>query len=594
MKRLHQWLSLERLTLVLYLLLWPPFFVLLSRQSESPTVLGRWTPRMFVLLVGMAGFLAGATYLLFRRGASSRAANCEEHLTSPSTPTTADQGPSSRRLATLRVDGLAAFVRRTRTDRRIAWLAHGIPLTLLLAGIVYCGILGVVVTPALAICAANAVLLIVVWEMILIFPLRAASEQRELVKKLLFTCFTLLLALLLVEGLAASFQVGRFLDWHINPPHLDVRHRSAEFDVRVVTNDQGLREQATIEPSSNVYRIVVVGDSMTFGWGVDASECFAKVMETRLTVSLPHERIEVINMGRPGTSPIDYLHFVREYAVRLNPDLIVVGFLIGNDCPLIPPPQQRDEATIQEVVARHTSTTPLSSVTRGLNRLFLIRLVAAGGYRNLARLRMLQDDSRRGALFGEINPLEPQVLEADIAHRPDRDSIERRYEALSEIGLIERGRQWDINPWLIHSAMMHPEGVADALGLRAEILPAMQSEWTVCEGVLAAMSKSAERASSELLVLAIPCAYQVSPESVDFLAEMNCVAMPEMLTSRVVNDWLVQFCRNENVECVDPLSDLREAQRAGEGVYFAQDGHLNAAGHRIVGNVLAEWLTSSL
>ena len=55
------------------------------------------------------------------------------------------------------------------------------------------------------------------------------------------------------------------------PSESRVRHESEEFDVEVVISGQGLRDrQFSTGPSASSTRLVAIGDSFTFGWGVRA------------------------------------------------------------------------------------------------------------------------------------------------------------------------------------------------------------------------------------------------------------------------------------------------------------------------------------
>jgi hypothetical protein len=55
------WLRLKWFVLVGYLLIWVPWIMLLSRPSQQPEILGRWSPRAFAFLVA-----AGISLVLAR------------------------------------------------------------------------------------------------------------------------------------------------------------------------------------------------------------------------------------------------------------------------------------------------------------------------------------------------------------------------------------------------------------------------------------------------------------------------------------------------------------------------------------------------
>ncbi len=77
------------------------------------------------------------------------------------------------------------------------------------------------------------------------------------------------------------------------------------------------------------YRIVAVGDSYTYGWGVNIEETWLRRLEQM--VSLPGRQTETINLGKPGTGPPFYAEITQTVVPLLEPDLILVGILQGND-----------------------------------------------------------------------------------------------------------------------------------------------------------------------------------------------------------------------------------------------------------------------
>jgi lysophospholipase L1-like esterase len=95
---------------------------------------------------------------------------------------------------------------------------------------------------------------------------------------------------------------------------------------RVRTNSHGLRgEEFKEEPESGVKRILVVGDSNTFGWGVNRSERFTNLLEERLNQE-NSARYQVINAGIPGWGMKDFHFFLKERGINYNPDIVVVAF----------------------------------------------------------------------------------------------------------------------------------------------------------------------------------------------------------------------------------------------------------------------------
>jgi hypothetical protein len=98
------------------------------------------------------------------------------------------------------------------------------------------------------------------------------------------------------------------------------------------TSSLGIRdkEYATEKPAG-AYRIVGLGDSVMFGWGVNQGECYLDVLEQRLN-ALPgaHPLFEVLNFALPGYNTAIEVAVFEHKALPLNPDLVVIHF-VSND-----------------------------------------------------------------------------------------------------------------------------------------------------------------------------------------------------------------------------------------------------------------------
>ena len=106
--------------------------------------------------------------------------------------------------------------------------------------------------------------------------------------------------------------------------------------VPVQINNLGLRDERDYSqlPAVGCARVLVLGDSMTFGKGVRERDTWPAVLEDLLAAKLPERCIEVLNAGIPNTNFfIQWLHFLERWR-SLQPDLVLVGFFVYNDSQL--------------------------------------------------------------------------------------------------------------------------------------------------------------------------------------------------------------------------------------------------------------------
>jgi hypothetical protein len=137
-----------------------------------------------------------------------------------------------------------------------------------------------------------------------------------------------------------------------------VRLANARAEVRTLPDDWRLREE-TIEGASLAYtwqgalhlqdqwgfrrlngpfpakdpetlRIMMVGDSLTYGDGVAEEWTFSRLLERSLQAS---HRVEVINLGRDGFQSEDILSVLHRFLPLLDPDLVVYAVCLNDFLP---------------------------------------------------------------------------------------------------------------------------------------------------------------------------------------------------------------------------------------------------------------------
>lgn len=113
---------------------------------------------------------------------------------------------------------------------------------------------------------------------------------------------------------------------------LQPRLSGVEFRGAVVsTNDDGLREGTITRPKPpGVLRVVLLGDSYVFGWGVDANRRVGRLLQQHLRRELPGREVEVLTVAVPSWNLRAQCAYLRRQAALLQADLVVVH-LCDND-----------------------------------------------------------------------------------------------------------------------------------------------------------------------------------------------------------------------------------------------------------------------
>lgn len=108
-------------------------------------------------------------------------------------------------------------------------------------------------------------------------------------------------------------------------PNATGRFASFGFDTTVVTNSAGFRgKEVALQKDPSTTRVLVLGDSYVWGFGVQDDEVFTSRME-RLC-----QRVEVVNFGVSGYSTDQQLLLFRDKGSAYGADLVVL-VLTAND-----------------------------------------------------------------------------------------------------------------------------------------------------------------------------------------------------------------------------------------------------------------------
>ena len=101
----------------------------------------------------------------------------------------------------------------------------------------------------------------------------------------------------------------------------------------VTTNSLGFRGRELVSPKPRgQFRMVAIGDSLTFGWGVNDNDTFCAQLEQLLRRRFPASDVDVVNLGVGGYDTHQEVALLKRNVARLQPDMVLVGFY-SNDVP---------------------------------------------------------------------------------------------------------------------------------------------------------------------------------------------------------------------------------------------------------------------
>ena len=164
------------------------------------------------------------------------------------------------------------------------------------------------------------------------------------------------------------------------------------------TNALGFRDSRnySLAKAPGTFRIIVLGDSVTFGHGALAETTYPYLLEEQLRAWRSGVKWEVWNLGVPGYNTAQELAYLNEIGASYAPDLVIVGFFPNDFTGFEPDPTpnalQRAMSAVVRTMQRYVYSTEL------YKRVYLTarwRLLASTGDRQ--RLEHLESED---ALLG--------------------------------------------------------------------------------------------------------------------------------------------------------------------------------------------------
>lgn len=277
------------------------------------------------------------------------------------------------------------------------------------------------------------------------------SRGREWTLRALLVAGSLAVAsLLLLAGLEAWLaskdlprDTGTLLRPHPASPRLirlapDTTARFTGVPVR--SNRFGYRgAQWSVEKPPGAFRIAVLGDSQTFGYGVPEEETYPARLERRLREAFPDRAWEVLNLAMIGFNTAQEAETCSLDVRGLAPDLVLLGFFINDVDPPVRPKDIAPPAADEALARRRAASlayrirslrsyvflrSRLAAVARAAG---MARVTATGRYREAflsrseawrsceAGIRALRDEVRaRGGRFAVV--ILPTIVTLDDAY----------------------------------------------------------------------------------------------------------------------------------------------------------------------------------
>jgi hypothetical protein len=319
--------------------------------------------------------------------------------------------------------------------------------------------------------------------------------------------------------------------------------KSGEFEIEVKHNSRGLHDvEHNLKKPDGVFRILILSDSYGHAREVPLEVNFARQLETLLNEQASAGvTFEVINAGHFGLGTTqEYLYYTTE-GRRYDPDLVLLGFYVGND-----------------VVDNHA---PLIKAWNNIDTVEFPYFSPDGKLHQpgMAAQRRLLSWLRQNIYA--VNVVSSALLGTGTPTRVE----------------VGETAQWTFNG----------PGRDVPMGVYMSPDPTWETAWAVTGHALSVLDSAVKQDGRRFAVFVIPDRRQVY----DADWQTTLAALPDLDPANLDRErptrTVIDLLAARNIPTLDLLAPFRASD---ERLYFEIDGHFNAAGHRLTAELLAEWV----
>jgi hypothetical protein len=403
--------------------------------------------------------------------------------------------------------------------------------------------------------------------------------MRRLLPNAALVLVSVLLALTICEILIRAFsdrcenelahrkifaEYDPLLGWR-KVPNKRGKHIACEYETFESINSKGIRgPEYSYGKQADEYRILALGDSFTEGYTVEFHELFSEILKSKLnTTQEKYYEVEVINAGTGGYSTDQELLFFQHEGRKYNPDLTILMFYYKND-------------VVYNIRDRYL---------RGYKPLFIledneIKLTNVPVPRMRPRSAKTADIkfSQRIKLW-----LHENYYTYDFVTHRIKNTYYSNWLAI-KLGFFKKDEDLPIP---IPSSYRIWEKT-----LNAEF----QYAWRITEGLILKLKEEANSIGSKFLIFHVPFEADIYPEEWQLLKRKYGVSDVEWSVEQP-SLILDEICKRNHMDCLIPITTFRAEARkikaTGKRLYFPIDGHWNAHGHKLAGEILANYIQTN-
>jgi hypothetical protein len=350
------------------------------------------------------------------------------------------------------------------------------------------------------------------------------------------------------------------LGWVLEP-NADYINELPEGRVSVRYNSRGWHDvEHSQEQEEGTLRVLVFGDSFMEAYSVELEDAFHRQLGR--IAGDDHVALEVFNFGVGGFGTLqEYLAF-RELGQSFRPDLVLLGFYLGNDIRNNSLPLESIlHASASKVTSRPFMTSPDESSWA------ISPIDYEGALQNYSearaeRSRLSWKLAHHSALIQASLPLLGRLRDAVwlTNSRAERVATERR-----------RTRATDFAEFGIHYCDEDPEYTL---------------AWLITQKILRRFQSDVANSGAELIVFSVPSLHEVEGQRIAKVSNRDLICLEEAPGHERLRGLLADL----EIEYIDLLPSFRERHSGKRSLFRRSDRHWNKNGHQLAASMVYQAL----
>jgi len=331
------------------------------------------------------------------------------------------------------------------------------------------------------------------------------------------------------------FEYNELLGWR-NKPHSKGYLATTEFNVSIKHNSIGLRDKEySVEKPPGSRRILVFGDSFTWGSGVEQNDIFVEKLENMLP-----DNYEVLNFGVAGYGTDQEYLVYNSFARNFSPDIVILALYV-NDF----------ETNIVDVAYGHYKPVFVSNPDKSMSLM-------------------------------------------NVPVPPDTETKKTSKTQYKGSYLIRYVKNTYACRWIYYNVqnLLGITETEDFIGYEFEMLrknyirPLIEYSVSLTTSLISGFDAEVKQNNSDFVLVYIPTKIQVSEKDWRRGVLVNHLNEEDFDLDNI-NRKLVDFTAFSNIHYID----LTPAMRDVKGAYYDIDPHWTEKGHEIAAKQIYDWIT---